>query len=230
MQTPESPRGKSAVYFEADDYAFIKQEIKRTGAKTVLEFGPGASTKAFLDAGVEKIVTCEYIDKWLEVAREQFKDEKRVTVLKFHDEIPVVVEGLGDETFDIGFVDAPKGFNPARKIHEGFADCSRLNTLLHALDRCKVVLLHDAMRPLERASLFRVWATGLVNIEFIQTRIGMARITKREQKQDRPDPQNATEPGGTPPGAKPKRRGKPVDRRPDRPDSGGTEGSPSNPS
>lgn len=183
-------RGADAVFFESDDRAQIKREVERLGAKTVLEFGPGDSTQAFLDAGVGKIVTCENIDKWLDVAKDRFKDDKRVTVLKFEDEFPVTVDGLGNETFDIGFVDAPKGFNPVRKIHPGYADCSRLNTLVYALERCNVVLLHDATRPLERGSLGRIWASGSFNIEFIPNKIGMARITHRERPNG-PDTQDA---------------------------------------
>ncbi len=211
-ETQEEARHVQAPVFESDDKRFFDAEIKLTGAKSVLEFGPGDSTQVLLDLGVERIVTCENIDKWFDVAKERFKDEKRVTVLKFHDEMPVVVDGLDDqEKFDLGFVDAPKGFNPVRKIHPGYGDCSRLNTLLYAVDRCKVVILHDAMRPLERGSLGRLWTTGLVDIEFLPTRLGIARITRREQKPNGIDPQNATEPGSAATGAEPECRGEPVD-------------------
>jgi hypothetical protein len=223
----ETERAPWAVFLENDDKESFRREVERTGAKSVLEFGPGASTDTFLDVGIEKIVTCENIDKWLDVAKTKFKGDKRVKVLKFEDTVPVTVDGLGDERFDIGFVDAPKGFNPVRKVHEGFADCSRLNTLMFALERCKVVLLHDATRPLERASLMRAWATGLFDIQFVPSKIGMARITRREQKQDGPNPQDAKEPRGSTPRAKPKRRRKPVNKRPNRLDLSGVENAPS---
>ena len=218
MQSRDDSRGKNSIYFEDADRNCIASEIARVGAKSVLEFGPGDSTQAILDCGVEKVVTCEDIDKWLNVARDRFDKEPRVRVLRFFDEMPVRVEELpDDETFDIAFVDAPKGFNPVRKVHEGIADCSRLNTLLYALGRCPVVLLHDATRPLERASLGRVWATGQVDIEFLPTRIGMARITKRHvENEDRPDPPGVAKPRKSAAWTKPKRRGKPVDGRSDR--------------
>ncbi len=222
IRTSRSPRGKNALHFETDDNERISEEIKRVKAETVLEFGPGDSTQAMLDMGIKRIVTCENINKWFLVAKKRFKNEKRVTILRFYDEMPCRVDGLGEnERFDLGFVDAPKGFNPARKIHEGFSDCSRLNTLLYALQRCKVVLLHDATRPLERATLFRVWATGLVDIDFIPNKLGMARITPRE-KQNGPHSQDAKKPRRSADGAKPKRRRKPADKRPDRCDPSGT--------
>lgn len=206
------------------DIENLKKEIVRTGAKTVLEFGPGATTQAMLDAGVERIVTCEHIDKWLDVARERFANDDRVNVLKYYDDMPCVVEGLADtERFDLGLVDSPKGFNPVRKVHPEAPDCSRLNTLVYAVNHCKVVLLHDATRPLERASLFRLYRSGAVDIEFIMSQIPMARITKRAQKPHRPDSPDIAQPGSAPAGAESKRRRKPVNRRSDRPDPGGTE-------
>jgi hypothetical protein len=227
-KNPEEGRSNGAIHFESQDGQAIAAEFERIGAKSVLEFGPGDSTQAFLDMGIEKVVTCEYIDKWLKVAQDRFKKDKRVRVLKFTDEVPVVVEGLDpDERFDIAFVDAPKGFPPVRKVHPGIEDCSRLNTVLFALSRCPVVLLHDALRPLERATLGRVWATGMVDIALLPNRLGMARITLREQKPHGPDPQDAKELGSSPPRPKPKRRRKPVNKRPDRLDLSGVENAPS---
>lgn len=217
-KTEDQSRSDAAKVFEGSDEEAFRAEVVMSGAKTALEFGPGLSTQALLDAGIQRVVTCENIDKWLAVAKKRFKKDERVTVLKFHDEFPVIVDGLDpNEKFDIGFVDAPKGFYPVRKVHPGYADCSRLNTLLFALNRCKVVFLHDAVRPLERGSLGRIWATGHFDIEFMTGKFGMARITHREQKQDRPDTQDAKESRRPTARAKSKRRRKPVNRRPNRP-------------
>lgn len=192
---------KNTPHFEPDDKEILTSEVARLGAESLLEFGPGTSTEFFLTTPLKRIVTCEYLDEWLTVAREQFKDEARVTVLPFTDTFPVEVEGLDpDEKFDIGFIDAPKGFNPVRKIHPGFADTSRLNTCMFALERCKVVLLHDGKRPLERGTLGRLWLMGY-QYEFLPSRLGLARITKRELQPHQPDPQSVTEPGGTTTGA-----------------------------
>jgi hypothetical protein len=172
-------RPRKNIPLSSGDYELLRDAVE--GAKSVLEFGPGDSTQIFLDAGVERVVSCEYIDKWYDVAVERFKDEPRVTILKFTDTFPVTVEGLGDEMFDVGFVDAPKGWPPEnRHKHPGYEDCSRLNTCLFALERAKTVYLHDAYRPLERGSLGRLHLLGYKH-EFIKpTILGFARIERSD--------------------------------------------------
>jgi predicted O-methyltransferase YrrM len=182
MQVPQTEQHRvDGTEWQESDRLRVASEVERLGAKSVLEFGPGASTQTFLDLGVERIVTCEHLDQWLDVAKERFKDAPRVTVLKFYDEFPVVVDGLDtEEQFDIGFVDSPKGFDPVRKVHEGYEDYSRLNTLIFALERCKVVLLHDALRAHEQASLRRLQDDGTIDgVALLTSEIGMARIIRR---------------------------------------------------
>jgi hypothetical protein len=181
-------RPAAASTFHAKDEKLLTEAV--SGAQSVLEFGPGNTTDLFIKAGVPRIVTCEYIEKWLEVAKERFKDVPSVEVLMFTDTIPVQVIGLGDETFDVGFVDAPKGYAPARNVHPGYGDCSRFNTTLFALERCKVVFLHDATRPLERGTLGRLRMMGY-DYTFLDSPFGLARITKRED-QNGTDPQDTT--------------------------------------
>ena len=166
--------------FPPADTEVIRGELN--GVKRLLEFGPGDSTQAFLDLGVEHITTCEHIDKWFEVAKERFANDPRVRVLKFTDEFPVTVEGLGDETFDLAFVDTPQGYAAMRKKHPGYEDCSRLNTCLFAVERAPVVLLHDAYRCLERASLGRLSAMGH-KYRFLNSEYGMARIEGRPKNE-----------------------------------------------
>jgi hypothetical protein len=182
-------RAEGAATFHSADAKLLTEAV--LGATSVLEFGPGGTTDIFIKAGVPRIVTCEYIDKWYEVAKERFKDVPSVEVLSFTDTVPVVVHELGDdEMFDVGFVDAPKGYAAARTIHKGYEDCSRFNTALFALERCKVVCLHDATRPLERGTLSRLRLMGY-EYEFLESPFGLARIWKREQESDGPNPQDA---------------------------------------
>ena len=205
-------RPRRSVSLPTSDHQLLLNAAK--GAKSILEFGPGTSTRLFLTTDVERIVSCEYIDKWLKVAKEQFADEPRVEILKFTDTFPVVVEGLGDEKFDMAFVDAPKGWPIENRFkHVGYEECSRLNTVLFALERAPVVYLHDAYRPLERGTLGRLHRMGY-QAEFIKpTKIGLARITHVIHP-NQPDPQGVKEPGGATPGPKPKRRRVPKCKRP----------------
>jgi hypothetical protein len=170
-------RAAEAATFHSKDEKHLAEAVQ--GVNSVLEFGPGNTTDLFIKAGVPRIITCEYIKKWYEVARERFAENMNVGVLLFTDTIPVVVEGLDpDEMFDFGFVDSPKGYAAARYAHPGYEDCSRFNTTLFALERCKVVYLHDAIRALERGTLGRLNAMGYDHT-FLDSPIGLARITKR---------------------------------------------------
>lgn len=125
------------------------------GANSVVEFGPGYSTFAFIEAGVKEIVGLEHDDKWFDKQTERFKDYPQVSIKRYWNEAPVarVPKDVSNRRFDIAFVDSPKGYFSARVIHPGQEDCSRLNTCLAALALAPVVYLHDALRPLERGTL-----------------------------------------------------------------------------
>ena len=166
---------RGALTLPEEDYDRLLAEAK--GKFSVLEFGPGFSTFAFIEAGVSRIVCCEYLDKWLEIAKERFKDYPQVEIIPFANE-PVAKANIEGE-FDLALVDSPKGYVGARVAHKGQEDCSRLNTCLLALKHAPVVLLHDAYRPLERATLGRLNAQGH-KIEMLPTKgkHGFARITR----------------------------------------------------
>ena len=150
------------------------------GAKSALEIGPGISTLALIESGLERIVTLEHDDEWYAVAVEKFKDYPQVTVGRYVDDPVATGDIVG--VFDMAFVDSPKGFHRpipgirgVRKVHPGQEDCSRLNTCLLALKHAPVVYLHDATRPLERGTLGRLNAMG----HTIEPLPGaMARITR----------------------------------------------------
>jgi hypothetical protein len=176
---------RGAMTLPREDYEILWNEAK--GKKSVLEFGPGFSTYAFIEAGVPRILCCEYLDKWFEFAKERFKDYPQVEIRRFLDEAPVatfevrpgVFKSESLENFEIALVDSPKGYAGARTIHPGQEDCSRLNTCLLALMHSPVVLLHDAYRPLERGTLGRLSAAGhRVTFYNKASRGGLARIER----------------------------------------------------
>jgi hypothetical protein len=166
------------------DYAALLREFQ--GVKIALEFGPGVSTLALIEAGVEKIVTLEHNAEWFDKAVEQFKDYPQVEIRQYYDE-PVVLADV-EEDFDIAFVDSPKGHTHkviealgVRKVHHGQEDCSRLNTCLFALDRAPLVYLHDAYRPLERGTLGRLNALGHKHEFIANTKYGLAKIWRKPE-------------------------------------------------
>lgn len=138
-----------------------------TGAKSALEFGPGLSTLALVEAGVSEIVTCEHDPQWLQEARTRLKEFPGVRVEEYQNVAPeaLCVALDGHPQFDLAFVDSPSGVQGnAKKAQRvrlpGQEDCSRLNTCLAALRHSPVVYLHDWFRANERATLGRLGAMG----------------------------------------------------------------------
>lgn len=173
---------QDSATFRFADYGILLKEA--TGKKRALEFGPGNSTWALVEAGCEHIVTCEFDPEWREVAKEKFKDYPQVQVIPFEDEPEAKADISGE--FDIAFVDSPKGYKHqipgvkgTRKKHPGQEDCSRFNTCVLALKHAPLVLLHDAARPLERGTLGRLSAMGH-KVRFYKdaSHAGMARIER----------------------------------------------------
>lgn len=165
--------------FTFDDYNALLEECRTRNANRVLEFGPGISTLALIESGCGAILTCEYNDRWFNSAHELFKGRPEVSLLRYRNDPEVSVAGLApDDTFDLAFVDSPIGI-PSRGTvrHPGQEDCNRLNTVLFALERAAVVLLHDAKRPGEEMTLSRVAASGHA-VSMIDTRKGIARIER----------------------------------------------------
>jgi hypothetical protein len=196
--------------FPFADYGKLIEEVQKLGAKTALEFGPGISTLALIESGLERIVTCEHDDEWFEKAKEKFREYPQVEVVRYWDEPEATSEAVG--VFDVGFVDSPKGFTHlvpsirgTRKKHPGQEDCSRLNTCLLALKHAPVVYLHDTNRPLERGTLGRLNKMGHKHI-FIPGRAGFARI-ERGKDPHAVGTQGAQELGGLTPGGNAQRRG-----------------------
>lgn len=151
--------------FPFPDYGFLLKAA--TGAKSALEFGPGISTLALIEAGVPDIVTLEHDPEWLGKAVEALKAYPQCRVLGYDNVAPeALCEALnGHPQFDLAFVDSPSGVegiaNKGQRARlAGQEDCSRLNTCLAALRHSKIIYLHDWFRANERATLGRLGAMG----------------------------------------------------------------------
>lgn len=148
--------------FPRGDRQILRQEAERLGARRVLEFGPGHSTGAFLDAGC-RVVTLEHDAYWFEKARHRFRDEARVEIGAYANRPLVSVPNgaLGGKGFDLAFVDSPVGVTrPGYVAHPGQRRLSRYNTMQFALRVAPVVLLHDAQRSGERNTLKKLARRG----------------------------------------------------------------------
>jgi hypothetical protein len=155
------------------DYEAILSIAK--SVDSVLEFGPGESTKALIEAGVREIVTVEHNDKWFEVARRTLKAHKNITLLRYHDAPVVEMPEIQGRLFDLAIVDSPPGAgNRSRIVHPGQEGLSRFNTLKFACEHAKIVMLHDADRPDDVASIERLgFAWRLVGQKFALIETGL---------------------------------------------------------
>lgn len=165
--------------FTFDDYAAVMGAVR--GVKRVMEFGPGASTLAMIEAGVEHIVSAECSSLWEAKARvslQEYIDAGRVEIIRFTNTVPVTFSQEVEGPFDLVFVDSPVGIEARSAVrHKGQENCSRLNTMIAALDLAPVVLLHDAKRPGEQATLKRVAALGH-RVTMIECVKGLARVDR----------------------------------------------------
>jgi predicted O-methyltransferase YrrM len=122
---------------------------KNLGVRTVLEFGPGYSTNFFLDAGCV-VTACESDAEWFEKFVRQPKTHAVRLRTFTANELPLVM-AIGNERFDLAFIDAPKG---------NVFPASRINTALYAWHRCAHIAIHDTNRPGERLTVQILQALG----------------------------------------------------------------------
>lgn len=163
--------------FGFDDYGALISEVKRLDANRVLEFGPGLSTLALVEAGCGDIITLEYQARWRTAAKNRLWQHKTVKILPYENSPEISIPDLEKSRFDMIFVDSPIGTDlPTATRFRGQENCSRFNTVSWSLRHAPVVLLHDAKRPGEERTLARI--IGKVShIEIINTAKGIARIT-----------------------------------------------------
>jgi len=159
-----------------DDEVAMIQAVKDHHIKTLLEFGPGKSTEIWLAAGVKFITTCEHDPRWRDRARAMFAGQLSINVRGYENTPEIVIPELEGKTFDAIFVDSPAGYDGGRMEHPDQEGCARLNTLRFAVRHTRgVVLLHDARRPGEQKSLFRIASEGCF-WDMIETKKGIARV------------------------------------------------------
>lgn len=160
--------------FRFAEYGALLEAVR--GCDSVLEFGPGVSTLALIEAGCGRIVTCEYDPVWLGRAKQMFVDYPQVQVLPYANRWEDLIPGLAGG-FDIAFVDSPVGEGSRRVEHPEDHGRNRANTVYCALQYAPVVLLHDAKRAGEQRTLEQLVDEGY-DIVLIDTPKGIARISR----------------------------------------------------
>jgi len=164
----------------ADDYDWLVDWCRARGVRRVVEFGPGDSTLAFLDAGCT-VLSAEHDEGWRKLATDRFALDAGVTITAFRDE-PGCAMATPDWKPDLVFVDGPPSSGPNGRWH----------TLRWGLLHADTVVLHDAHRETETVLL-----SGLFDEEWsvttIPTEKGLALIQRKPDAPARqlPLPQQA---------------------------------------
>jgi hypothetical protein len=174
-------RNENPKILPFEDYDLIVSIVSSLKCKVALEFGPGATTLALLDAGVETVDTYEHNQLWFDRAQHSlrtFRDQQRVFVHMYKNDAKIHLPSSPRIMFDVAIVDSPVGVSKRRHEFPGQEGCARLNTLRYACEHARVVLLHDAHRMGEINSLNRVESEGLTqDITVVSTLKGLAIIT-----------------------------------------------------
>lgn len=153
-----------------NDYLELVKFVSDNGLKTVLEFGPGASTWAFLETECA-VWSIEYEPKFAKIAEGTFKgfDNVRVFCVPMTHPIqtPREIEG---KRFDMCLVDSPFG-----GYYRYFA---RLNSIIYAMAVTDTILVHDSKRKKDRMTLRFLEDSGW-NLRYLNRRKSKLVVAER---------------------------------------------------
>lgn len=120
---------KETRWWSFADHENLMQALDRFQPRRVLEFGPGASTLAFVEHGVAHVDAYEDDPAYMRVHLERLG---MYPAVHLHPYVVGAVPEVSAQRYDVAFVDGPR--------HTG----TRL-PILHLARRCaEVVLCHDA--------------------------------------------------------------------------------------
>jgi len=152
---------------DAQDVAAMREVATTHGARTVLEFGPGASTAAFLDLGLD-VTSYEHDPAWLAKLRAELPAGAKLHGYANAERLSLPeIEG---RAFDLALVDGPPGIPEAPPYN-------RFNAAAVCAAASPLVLVHDARRDRERALVAGYAARGW-GVRAWDTHRGLALLTR----------------------------------------------------
>lgn len=150
-----------------DDADALRAIVRDNRISSVLEFGPGASTRVLLEAGADRVTTCENDPHLFRAARLHFCQDSRVAVVHYMLGGDIAVPKLDGKAFDAAYINAPDG--------------DRMNTLRCALRACGLVFVQDAKRSDRMSTLGRIADEGFAMCEMIDTAKGIAAVYRMKR-------------------------------------------------
>lgn len=120
-----------AHFCSASDYQAIVEVVERLQPREVLEFGPGWSTLAIIEAGgVAHIDTMEDDPHWFDVWSERLRGKHPILTVRAYDWAePLVIPAIDVLRYALGIVDGPYPIG------------ERVACIEYCLARCKAVLV-----------------------------------------------------------------------------------------
>jgi hypothetical protein len=128
-----------------EEYYYLYEFIIKNNIRDIIEFGPGTSTFAFLEADCN-ILALETSHKWKKYYDEKFARFKNVKVIMFNKDRDIRLPKEVPSSFDMAFIDGP----PARREVKGPA---RLQPCRFCENITNVIMFHDGEREGERKTL-----------------------------------------------------------------------------
>ena len=152
-----------AHWWSYRDYGAVLGTVRALEARTVLEFGPGSSTLALVEAGATTIDACEDDPDWLEVHRSrigrQFAGLVELHAYTWRETL--TIPAIDGRRYDLGLVDGPHD-TPRRPA-----------VLEYCLARCRAVLIptedHKVKSPPLRPAI--AWFADVTrsSLEIVET-------------------------------------------------------------
>jgi len=164
LSLPQPAFGSASILPE--EYRFLQEFCAANDVKRVLEFGTGVSTLAFLEAGCE-VVSVEENCKWFEQAQRTLTAPNCTLLLGAPPNI-MAHPAIAERAFDLAFVDGPAAKGPLPRLHSVQA----------AMLSAPIVMLHDANRPGETATIAEVMKAGGWKQEIRASSRGIAILRK----------------------------------------------------
>lgn len=171
LKEPVIPFGGASI--SKQEFDFILETLQKYNIKTVLEFGPGSSTHAFVKHNC-KILSVENNKQFLDKNKQIFADYNDIEFfLNDQNNITILKNKINNQQFDLCFVDGPRADLQQYKLF------NRIDSYVLASLYSKYILCHDSKRHKDRNSINLLFDPNIYHIEEFESSRGLTLIYKK---------------------------------------------------